>query len=249
APTTQRAYTSDLAAWLDYCVDHGVDPLRSAADDLARWAGELATLPRPATGRALAAASRARILAAVSSWYSYLQDVGLVVGNPVTVVRPVVARPVVDRNQLAAAPEHAVASEQGTAEPAKAEPAKAELVAAELVADRLFAAAAVDTGPAAARTRVLVWLLAQVGMPVRDVLAADVDGYDRPAGTGPGRLQVRARTGRTSVRELPAEVADLLDAYLADRAARTGTTRGELGGPLLTTATGARLDQPAVFRL
>jgi site-specific recombinase XerD len=219
AAATQRAYTADLAAWLDYCADHRLDPLRAEDSDLTGWANYLATVPRPATGRVLAPASRARTLAAVSSWYGYLLDADLVARNPV-----VVSRPVLDRRREAP---------RGLAP---------ETLAA------LLAAAADDAGPAATRNRVVVRLLAQVGLRVSEIVAADVEGYTRD-GSGSGVLRLVSRTGSVSIQDVPSEVADVLDDYLAGRAGRVGLTRDRLTGPLLATATGRRLDQPAVFRL
>jgi integrase/recombinase XerD len=45
------------------------------------------------------------------------------------------------------------------------------------------------------------------------------------------------------------DTAAALDAYLTDRAATAGVEVDQLTGPLLVTASGARLDQPALFRL
>jgi integrase len=45
------------------------------------------------------------------------------------------------------------------------------------------------------------------------------------------------------------DTAAALDAYLAHRAAAAGTAVDQLTGPLLVTAGGRRLDQPALFRL
>ena len=84
APTTQRAYVRDLHTWLAWCTDTDVDPRTARRPDAAAWAEHLATTPSPATGRPLAASTRARMLAAVSSWYGYLLSLNedLVARNP-----------------------------------------------------------------------------------------------------------------------------------------------------------------------
>jgi integrase/recombinase XerD len=65
APSTQRAYLRDLAAWIDWCATKEIDPCTARRPDVAAWIEHLATTTSLATGRPLAASSRARTLAAV----------------------------------------------------------------------------------------------------------------------------------------------------------------------------------------
>lgn len=62
SPHTAKAYRADLASWLAWCRDNGLDPLNLRQAHVNVW---LSTLPG-------AESSRARRLAAVSSWYRWL---------------------------------------------------------------------------------------------------------------------------------------------------------------------------------
>jgi integrase/recombinase XerD len=80
SPHTRRAYRSDLARWLRFCVDTGVEPLRARRGHLDGWARTLEAaglLPRTV----------ARHLASVSSWYGYLVAEGQITHSPVEHVR------------------------------------------------------------------------------------------------------------------------------------------------------------------
>jgi len=105
--------------------------------------------------------------------------------------------------------------------------------------DRLLAAAEADTGPTAARNRAVLAFLADLGLRVGEVVALDAGdvGYER------GHRSVRfvGKGGKQRRRALTPGTAAALDAYL--------TVRGSADGPLFVTASGARLDRHAVFRL
>jgi integrase/recombinase XerD len=221
APHTQRAYLRDLHAWLTWCAETGVDPLRARRPDVAAWLEHLTTVPSPATGRPLAASSRARMLAAVSAWYRYLLslDEEIVARNPVAAVR----RP--------ATAGHTSATVGLTAPEARA----------------LLTAADADRHPAAARTRAAIRLLLEVGLRVGELVGLDVDDY----GHNRGHRTVRftGKGGKTMTRAMHPDTAAALDDYLTTRAVTAGVPVDELSGPLLVTGTGRRLDQPAVFRL
>jgi integrase/recombinase XerD len=75
SPHTVRAYRRDLAAWLDWCRDRGFDPLDIRQAHVNIWL----------TNRAEAGDSdptRARRLAAVSSWYRWLIRQEVTTRNP-----------------------------------------------------------------------------------------------------------------------------------------------------------------------
>lgn len=103
--------------------------------------------------------------------------------------------------------------------------------------DALLAAAEADTGAAAARNRAVLVLLADLGLRVGELVGLDVAdlGWER------GHRSVRfvGKGGRPRRRVLTAQAGAAVDAYLAGRAA----------GPLFVTASGARIDRHAVFRL
>jgi site-specific recombinase XerD len=105
--------------------------------------------------------------------------------------------------------------------------------------DRLLAAAEDGTGPTAVRNRAVLAFLADLGLRVGEVVALDTGdiGYER------GHRSVRfvGKGGKPRRRALTPGTAAALDAYL--------TERGAGPGPLFVTASGARLDRHAVFRL
>jgi integrase/recombinase XerD len=103
--------------------------------------------------------------------------------------------------------------------------------------DALLAAAAKDAGPAAVRHRAVLTLLADLGLRVGELVALDVAdvGFER------GHRSVRfvGKGGKPRRRALTPAAAAALDRYVGDRTE----------GPLFVTATGARIDRHAVFRL
>lgn len=108
-----------------------------------------------------------------------------------------------------------------------------------------LAAADADPGPARLRTAAAARLLLHLGLRVDELAAADVAdlGHDR----GHRVLTVTRKGGHRATVVLPPATAAALDTYLTHR------TRQHLdhpvGGPLLATATGGRLDQSALCKL
>ncbi|MDQ7906181.1 tyrosine-type recombinase/integrase [Phytohabitans sp. ZYX-F-186] len=106
--------------------------------------------------------------------------------------------------------------------------------------DALLAAADADTGPHAARNRAAVALLADLGLRVGELVSLDLSdiGYER------GHRSVRfvGKGGKPRRRALTPGTSAALDAYL-----RVRPGPGE--GAVFLTASGARLDRHAVFRL
>jgi integrase/recombinase XerD len=110
--------------------------------------------------------------------------------------------------------------------------------------DALLTAADTATGPTAARNRAVIALLADLGLRVGEVVSLNLDdlGYER------GHRSVRfvGKGGKPRRRALTPGTAAALDAYLAERP----TVDGEpSAAPMFVTASGARLDRHAVFRL
>ncbi|MEV6346780.1 tyrosine-type recombinase/integrase [Actinoplanes sp. NPDC051851] len=103
----------------------------------------------------------------------------------------------------------------------------------------LLAAAERQDGPAAVRHRAVLTLLTDLGLRVGELVGLDHDdlGWER----GRRTLRFAGRGGRPRCRALTAGAGAALDRYLA--------VRGDGRGPLFETATGARLDRHAVFRL
>lgn len=116
------------------------------------------------------------------------------------------------------------------------------LTAAEV--DALLAAAGADTGPRALRNRAMLTLLADLGLRVGELVGLDVADLGQERGHRTVRFV--GKGGKPRRRALAPGTAAVLDAYLADRLAQRAVADG---GPLFVTATGARVDRHAVFRL
>jgi site-specific recombinase XerD len=199
---TRAAYRRDVSAWLAWCAAREVDPLRASFLDVNAYA-------RALEAQKLAAATVARKLSGVSSWYDFLVKLRAVDANPVGGAdRPYVSR---DHSAtLGLSPEEV---------------------------DALLAAADADTGPAAVRHRAVLALLADLGLRVGELVSLDV----ADVGTERGHRSVRfvGKGGKPRRRALTPAAAAALDTYLD----------GRTEGPLFVTATGARIDRHAVFRL
>lgn len=88
---TRDAYRRDVTAWLDWCEDNDLDPLKARFTDVNAWGREL---ENPPGGKPLAPATVARKMSGVSSWYLFLVKLGAVDTNPAAVAD----RPEVDRH-------------------------------------------------------------------------------------------------------------------------------------------------------
>jgi integrase/recombinase XerD len=87
-PRTATAYRRDLAAWANWCSTLGVHPLDAERHHVDAWVRHLTTAPQPRTGRPAAAATVARRLSALSSFYDYgVHDAGVLTHSPVASVR------------------------------------------------------------------------------------------------------------------------------------------------------------------
>ena len=83
---TRAAYRRDVAAWLAWCGERGLDPLRATFLDVNAYARGLEARP-------LAAATVARKLSGLSSWYDFLVKLRAADANPVGGAdRPYVSR-------------------------------------------------------------------------------------------------------------------------------------------------------------
>jgi integrase/recombinase XerD len=83
---TRAAYRRDVAGWLAWCGERGVEPLRASFLDVNAYA-------RGLEAQRLAASTVARKLSGVSSWYDFLVKVQAIGGNPVGGAdRPYVSR-------------------------------------------------------------------------------------------------------------------------------------------------------------
>jgi site-specific recombinase XerD len=201
---TRDAYRRDVTSWLAWCTERGLDPLAASFLDVNAYARALEARP-------MAAATVARKLSGLSSWYAFLVKLGAVTANPVGGAD----RPHVDRDHSATV----------------------GLTPQEV--DALLTAADRQDGPAAPRHRAVLTLLADLGLRVGELVSlnlADI-GWER----GHRTVRFLGKGGRPRRRVLTPGAAATLDEYLR--------LRGTGQGPLFATATGARLDRHAVFRL
>lgn len=216
---TRAAYRRDITGWLAWCASRELDPLAATFLDVNAYGRALEATVDPRGGRPLSPATVARKLSALSSWYDFLVKLRAVEANPVAGAD----RPWVDRDH---------SSTIG-------------LTAQEV--DALLAAADADTTATAERNRAALTLLADLGLRVGELVSLDIAdlGYER------GHRSVRfvGKGGRARRRALTPGTAHAVDAYLAARAAAERVPVDQLTGPLLVTASGARLDRHAVFRL
>jgi integrase/recombinase XerD len=113
--------------------------------------------------------------------------------------------------------------------------------------DALLSAADTDTGAARARNQAVVAVLADLGLRVGEVIGLDIEdlGYER----GHRSVRFTGKGGAKRRRALTPASTAAVETYLLQRAASEGVPVDQLTGPLFVTASGARLDRHAVFRL
>ncbi|MFI0408888.1 tyrosine-type recombinase/integrase [Actinomadura sp. 3N508] len=211
---TRRAYYRDLASWLDYCARTGLDPRAARRADVDDWSASM-TVTAGGAARPPGAATRARRLAAVSSWYTYLLSNDAADRNPVLLVR----RP--SSAEIAASARKA---------PTLSVPETARLL------DTAEARAAGLGTETAWRDAAVIGLLFYTALRVSAFTQADLSDLDTEAGYRVlwHRAKGKGPEGRDLVR-LDGELCRVLDAYLAVRARRHPGGACP-PGPLLVTA-------------
>jgi integrase/recombinase XerD len=220
---TRAAYDGDLQHWLTFLAASGVDPLTEA-----RRLHTHAWL-RAQEAEGASTATRARRLAAVSSFYGWL-----------------IAEEHTDRANPAAI--DSKRKPKATARSKTAGLTKTQ-------ADDLIAVADADTGPQAARTSAIVATLLFTGIRVSEAVDADVDqlGHDR----GHRVLRFTGKGDQDHLVVIPPPATHRIDAYLTGRDDLTsdrlpvaaGAAGARVPRPLFITGSGGRLDRGAVWRL
>lgn len=227
---TRRAYYADLADWLTWCDRTGLDPLAARRADLDAWKATLLVTDRTGAVRPAAAATVARRLASVSSWYRYL------VSNDVAARNPVEA---VDRPRTGDLPPL---------------PALDETSAARLLT-HVEQRARRNGTEASWRDAAVVTLLFHTGLRVSALTGADLTDVDRDGAHTV--LRYRKKGGSRDLVPLAEPVLLPVREYLSRRARRLGTIPDRLDGPLFATAPrrggaptsgGSRLTQRDVWR-
>lgn len=113
-------------------------------------------------------------------------------------------------------------------------------------AGRFMQAARRQTGSTSIRDAALLGTLAELGLRVSEALGLDFE--DLRHNRGHRTVRVVGKGGKVREIPVPAPLGRDLDRHLEERA-RTALPSAAPTGPLFVTATGKRVDQPAVFRL
>jgi integrase/recombinase XerD len=184
---TRAAYRRDVEDFALWCAGRDLDPRQARRADIDAYAANLANLPSPRTGRPLAPASLARRLAALSSWYGYLQDAEVIDHNPMLRVR----RPRIDAQHTTTV----------------------GMTAAETIA--VLRAAESDPVLGSPIAAALAGFLVAIGARVSEVCALDVTdlGHD----SGHRTVRLRMKGGKTRTRAVPSDLAGKLAAVIAGR--------------------------------
>jgi integrase/recombinase XerD len=182
---TRDAYRRDVKSWLAWCRERGLEPLRATFLDVNAYARGLEARP-------MAAATVARKLSGLSSWYDFLLKLQAVTANPVGGAD----RPYVDRDHSATV----------------------GLTPEEV--DALLAAADRAEGPTGVRHRAVLTLLADLGLRVGELVSLDMAdiGWER----GHRTVRFVGKGGKSRRRALTPGAALTLDEYLRIRGAGEG---------------------------
>jgi site-specific recombinase XerD len=186
---TRAAYARDLREYLAWCTQRELDPLTMRLPEVQMYAAQLAAATNPRTGRPFAASTRARKLAAVSSWYTFLVRAGAIDANPARDA----ARPRYDRRHS----NTASVSEKQAAQ---------MLTSSRDYRHRTLGSEA---------TALAMMLLIDLGIRVSELCNADL--ADLGQRDGLRVLTVRMKGGKVRTRPIPTPLAPVLDAYLAVR--------------------------------
>jgi len=220
-PTTREAYRRDVQSWIGFCLQRGTHVLSARkpdADLFGAWLQD-PDAHRGAGAKPLSAASAARRMAAVSSWYRYLVACDVHERNPFEAAE----RPKVDRDFSATA----WLDETG--------------------ARRLIEVAETRRSSSRVRDVAMIRLMLQLGIRVTEVVALDLGALGSVRGQR--TVVISGKGGKRVQRALPAAAGEAIDRYLAQRAAGAGMEPQELTGLLFVTSTGRAVDRVEVFRL
>lgn len=188
---TRGAYARDLGEYVSWCTRRELDPLSVRLPEVQMYAAELAEATNPRTGRGFAATTRARKIAAVSSFYTYLVRAGTIDANPARDA----SRPRYDRGH---SPTTSVSAGQASDMVESSQDYRHRTLAPEAVA-------------------LVMVLLIDLGVRVSELCAADVSDVGQRDGMQV--LTVRMKGGKVRTRPIPEAVRPVLENYLAVRSA------------------------------
>jgi integrase/recombinase XerD len=218
SPDTCAAYGRDIEQYIQWCARRQLDPMTVRLPEIQMYGAEMADTVNPRTARPLAASSRARMLAAVSSFYTFLVRADALDTNPAREAR----RPKYDRRHSSTA---SLTSTQATK----------VLITGRTLAHRTLSAEAVALASA---------LLVNLGIRVSELCNANLSDLGQREGLR--TLTVHMKGRKIRVRPIPAQVAPLLDSYLAVRPTPASNVDADA---LLLDKNGSRLSRHQVARL
>ena len=212
SPNTADAYRGDLRLFLRWCTERALDPLTLGMPEIQVFGKAMQTTPSERTGKVRTERTVARILNAISSFYTYLGNAGAMHYHPAAKA----ARPKYDRRY---------SNTRSLTEPQ----ARGMCVLAPTAAPgpwpRLCA-------------QLTMHLMVDLGARVTEICNLDVDDIGYRADSSGAEFRVitlRMKGNKIRVRPIPVPLAPLLDAWLAQRIADPGETA------LLVDRDGARI--------
>lgn len=201
SPNTTDAYRRDLRLFITWCHEHELDPLTLGMPEIQVFGKAVQTTPSERTGKLRTERTVARILNAVSSFYTYLGHVGKMHYHPAAKA----ARPKYDRRY---------SDTRSLTEPQARSMCALAPTAAPRPWPRLCAQLAMH-------------LMVDLGARVTEICNADIGdiGYRVDSSGAQFRVIVlRMKGNKIRPRPIPVQLAPLLDAWLAQRIADPNET-------------------------
>jgi site-specific recombinase XerD len=217
---TRESYRRQLNIYLDWCISRDLDPLTVGLPEITMYGVHLASMTSPTTKRPYKPNTRANMLAAVSSWYTYLVRADVLKANPAKDLK----RPKYDRTH---SPTSSLDRQQATAVQAKSETGTPRTLTAECVT-------------------LIFGLLVDLGIRVSEGCGANLDDLGQKKGKR--IIAVRMKGSKMRDRVIPPELGAKLDTYLAARPAPAPGNL-DADRALLLTRDGRRVSRHQVFRL
>lgn len=217
SPHTRDAYRRDLRGWFVWCQTFGINPLDATFVHINAYSRLLEGTAIPATGKPLTAATVARKISGISSWYGFLVKIGKLAVNP-----------------TAAADRVYVNRDHSTT---------VGLSASE--GDSFILAGRNDISPARVRNYAMAVLLADLGLRVGEAVGLDIE--DLVPESGRRTIRFTGKGGVQRKRPLTSLATVVIDEYLQHRARLAGVPVEQLTGPLFVTSSGKRWPSNRVF--